>query len=185
MVLLRILVVEKYMTLHCGPGLTTAKCVALCAMDLRENQELKVELYRWCMCTVLCSLFCPSSVTIGVLSLTLSAPNMTKDVLLYSPKWYLYFPYKEFGKILLFILDSIKCAIFLIFSHQNNLFCINIVRRKWLLINLQGLEGLCCIPKHSLKQIFNHSYLHWLFLNKHDNIKTFTSSKFRQKKHLA
>ena len=34
-----------------------------------------------------------------IINLTLSAPNMTNDVLLNSPKWYPYFPFKQFGRI--------------------------------------------------------------------------------------
>ena len=37
----------------------------------------------------------------------LSAPNMTNDVLLNSPKWYPYFLCKQFRRIFLFILNSL------------------------------------------------------------------------------
>ena len=42
--------------------------------------------------------------------LTFSAPNLTIDVLLNSPKWYPYFPFKQFGRVFLFILDSLQCV---------------------------------------------------------------------------
>ena len=48
---------------------------------------------------------------ITFLSSTLSAPNTTNDVLPNSPKGYPYIPFKQFGRILLFILDSLQCFI--------------------------------------------------------------------------
>ena len=42
---------------------------------------------------------------------TISAPNTAFGVLLISPKWYPYFPFKQFWNIFLFILDSLQCMI--------------------------------------------------------------------------
>ena len=65
-----------------------------------------------------------------MINLMLSAWNMTNVVLLNSPKWYLYFPFKQFGRNFLFILNNLQCVINSILSQQNNLFYIEIVKRK-------------------------------------------------------
>ena len=44
-------------------------------------------------------------------NLTHSVPGTANYVLLNSPKWYSYFPFKQFGRILLFILDSFQYVI--------------------------------------------------------------------------
>ena len=43
--------------------------------------------------------------------LTFSVPNTTIDVLLKSAKWHSYFPFKQLGRIFLFILHSLQCVI--------------------------------------------------------------------------
>ena len=45
------------------------------------------------------------------LALTLAAPSTTNYVWLNSPKWYLYFPFEQFVRILLFILRWIQCSL--------------------------------------------------------------------------
>ena len=49
--------------------------------------------------------------SVYILSLMPSAPDTPYDVLLNSPKLSLWFPYKQVGRVLFFLLDTLVCMI--------------------------------------------------------------------------
>ena len=75
--------------------------------------------------------------------LTLSVSNMPCGVFLNSPKLLQWLPCKQVGRILLFIFDSV------LYFHNQSTYCVDNVRRRYILINWLGLKGLKIVSEFS------------------------------------